>query len=77
MKGIAALAIGAGGIAIPISTRAAESTGISGKTIKEAVRETRICRTADVVVVGGGTGGIGAAVLAARNGADTVLIVKT
>ncbi len=29
---------------------------------------------ADVVVVGGGPGGIGAAVSAARNGADTVLI---
>ncbi|MFC1838021.1 FAD-dependent oxidoreductase [Thermodesulfobacteriota bacterium] len=76
MKGAAAFAIGAGGIAIPISTGAAESTGISGKTIKEAARETKVCRTADVVVVGGGPGGIGAAVSAARNGADTVLIER-
>ena len=76
IKGAAAFAIGAGGIAIPISTSAAESTGISGKTIKEAARETKVCRTADVVVVGGGPGGIGAAVSAARNGADTVLIER-
>ncbi len=76
IKGAAAFAIGAGGMAIPISTRAAESTGISGKTIKEAARETKVCRTADVVVVGGGPGGIGAAVSAARNGADTVLIER-
>ena len=76
MKGAAAFAIGAGGMAIPISAAAAESTRISGKTIKEAARETKVCRTADVVVVGGGPGGIGAAVSAARNGADTVLIER-
>jgi len=46
------------------------------KTIKEAARETRVAREADVVVVGGGPGGIGAAVSAARNGADTVLIER-
>jgi hypothetical protein len=46
------------------------------KTIKEAARETRVAREADVVVVGGGPGGIGAAVAAARNGADTVLIER-
>ena len=33
-------------------------------------------RECDVVVVGGGPGGIGAAVSAARNGADTVLIER-
>jgi hypothetical protein len=48
----------------------------SVKTIKEPVRETRVIREADVVVVGGGPGGIGAAVSAARNGADTVLIER-
>ena len=46
------------------------------KTINEAARETRVAREADVVVVGGGPGGIGAAVAAARNGADTVLIER-
>lgn len=46
------------------------------KTIKEPARETKVCREADVVVVGGGPGGIGAAVSAARNGADTVLIER-
>ncbi|MBN1566522.1 MAG: FAD-dependent oxidoreductase [Acidobacteria bacterium] len=52
------------------------SRKISGKTIREAVRQTRVCRTADVVVVGAGPGGIGAAVTAARSGADTVLIER-
>jgi hypothetical protein len=75
LKGAAAFAIGAGGMTLPASA-AAQSTGISGKTIKEAARETRVCRTADVVVVGGGPGGIGAAVAAARSGADTVLIER-
>jgi hypothetical protein len=46
------------------------------KRIKEPARETKVCREADVVVVGGGPGGIGAAVSAARNGADTVLIER-
>jgi hypothetical protein len=46
------------------------------KTITEAAREIKVCREADVIVVGGGPGGIGAAVSAARNGADTVLIER-
>ncbi|HJX13946.1 MAG TPA: FAD-dependent oxidoreductase [Dehalococcoidales bacterium] len=46
------------------------------KTIKEATRDTRVACEADVVVVGGGPGGIGAAVSAARNGASTVLIER-
>ena len=77
LKGAAAFAIGAGGMALPISARSNESPSkISGKTVREAVRETRVCRTADVVVIGGGPGGIGAAVAAARSGADTVLIER-
>ncbi|MBN1191736.1 MAG: FAD-dependent oxidoreductase [Dehalococcoidales bacterium] len=46
------------------------------KTIREPAREIGVCREADVVVVGGGPGGIGAALAAARSGADTVLIER-
>ena len=76
MTGVAAFAMGAGGMAIPASAQSDKSTQISAKTIREAARETKICRTADVVVVGGGPGGIGAALAAARSGADTVLIER-
>ncbi len=49
---------------------------MSIKTIKEAARETKVCREVDVVVVGGGPGGVGAAISAARAGASTVLIER-
>jgi len=48
----------------------------AAKTIVEAAREIRVYREADVVVVGGGPGGIGSAVAAARSGARTVLIER-
>jgi hypothetical protein len=50
--------------------------GPSTKTIREPAQDIRVVREADVVVVGGGPGGIGAAVSAARNGASTVLIER-
>jgi hypothetical protein len=46
------------------------------QTITEPAREIKICREADVVVVGGGPGGIGSALSAARSGADTVLVER-
>jgi hypothetical protein len=46
------------------------------QTITEQAREIEICREADVVVVGGGPGGIGSALSAARSGADTVLVER-
>ncbi len=46
------------------------------KTITEPARDIKVCREADVVVVGGGPGGIGSAIAAARSGAKTVLIER-
>jgi hypothetical protein len=46
------------------------------KTITEEARKIKVCREADVVVVGGGPGGIGSAIAAARSGAKTVLIER-
>jgi hypothetical protein len=77
MTGAAAIAMGAGGLALPLSAESNKSSSpTSGKTIREAARQTRVCRTADVVVVGGGPGGIGAALTSARSGANTVLIER-
>jgi hypothetical protein len=45
-------------------------------TIPEPNKTIDVVRECDVVVAGGGPGGIGAAVSAARNGADTVLIER-
>jgi len=48
----------------------------AAKTITEPARKTKVWREVDVVVVGGGPGGIGSAVAAARSGAKTVLIER-
>ena len=48
----------------------------SVKTIVEPSREVKVCREVDVVVVGGGPGGIGSAIAAGRSGAETVLIER-
>ncbi|NLL39428.1 MAG: FAD-dependent oxidoreductase [Clostridiales bacterium] len=48
----------------------------SSKTVTEASREIKVIRETDVIVVGGGPGGIAAAVSAARGGADTILLER-
>lgn len=46
------------------------------KTITEPARKIKVWREADVVVVGGGPGGVASAISAARNSAKTVLIER-
>ncbi len=46
------------------------------RSITEPSRKLKVVREADVVVVGGGPGGVASAVSAARNGARTVLIER-
>jgi hypothetical protein len=53
-----------------------ERRGATAKTVAEARREVAVLREADVIVVGGGPGGIAAAVSAARGGAKTVLLER-
>ncbi len=48
----------------------------TGKIIREPAQDVNVCQEADVVVVGGGPGGIGAAISAARSGAKTVLVER-
>ncbi len=52
------------------------SKSISNRTIAEPARQTKVCREADVVVVGGGPGGFASAIAAARSGAKTVLLER-
>jgi hypothetical protein len=46
------------------------------RTITEPSRKIKVWRECDVVVVGGGPGGIGSAIAAARHGAKTILIER-
>ena len=49
---------------------------LSGITITEAERDITVIRQVDVIVVGGGPGGVAAAVSAARGGAKTILLER-
>jgi hypothetical protein len=53
-----------------------QNQSLENLTIREPERDIKVCREADVVVVGGGPAGFAAAVAAARNGADTVLLER-
>jgi hypothetical protein len=46
------------------------------KTIREPAQDVKVFHETDVVVVGGGPGGVGAAISAARTGAKTVLVER-
>ena len=76
-SGAAAVALGAGGAALGRSPYAMAQQVSGGGTVHEATRDIKVFREADVVVVGGGPGGVGAAVAAARAGANTVLIERS
>jgi hypothetical protein len=75
-SGAAGLVIGAGGAALLESAHSMPQQASKGKIIREPARDITVCGETDVVVVGGGPGGVGAAVAAARTGANTVLLER-
>ena len=52
------------------------TNGTKAKIISEPARQLKVVHEVDVVVVGGGPGGVGSAIAAARNGAKTLLLER-
>jgi hypothetical protein len=57
-SGTAGLVIGAGGAALLEPGHSMPPQVSTGKTIREPARDIKVCREADVVVVGGGRGAL-------------------
>ncbi len=79
MSGAAAGAAiaGAYGVTAPGTAEAQMCFRSDGACIVERAGQTPVLYEADVVVVGAGPAGIGAAIAAARNGANTIIIEKS
>ncbi len=52
------------------------SDNASGRTIKEPERQISVLAQTDVLVIGGGPGGVAAAIAASRTGAETYLVER-
>jgi hypothetical protein len=61
---------------ITFGGKAAMARMLTTKTVTEQARELPVCREVDVLVIGGGPGGVGSAVAAARCGARTLLVER-
>jgi len=75
-KGLTAAGVGAliGRIFKPAPAAAEEQSVANGKWVREQVKKTPIVREVDVLVVGGGSAGVSAAIAAARMGVSTLIV---
>jgi NADPH-dependent 2,4-dienoyl-CoA reductase/sulfur reductase-like enzyme len=61
---------------IPTGPALASRFAVSLPTLREPSRETPVLKRTEVLVVGGGTAGVSAAVAAARSGAEVTLVER-